>query len=69
MAVAKVIEISSASQKSFEDAIEKGIKRANKTVDAVKGAWIKEQKVVVKNGKISEYRVDMKVTFVLQDDE
>ena len=67
MAVAKVTEIISSSKKSFEDAIEKGIKRACKTLDDVSGAWIKEQKVEVKNGDISEYRVDMLVTFVLKD--
>jgi len=65
MAVAKVIELTSSSNKSFEDAIEQGIKRASKTLDNVEGAWIQEQKVVVKKGKIAEYRVNMKVTFVL----
>ncbi|MHC5003662.1 MAG: dodecin family protein [Planctomycetota bacterium] len=67
MSVAKVIEISASSEKSFEDAVEKGIKRASKTVSEVRGAWIKEQKVLVKDGKITEYRIDMKVTFVLED--
>ncbi|MFG0330281.1 MAG: dodecin family protein [Phycisphaerales bacterium] len=67
MAVAKVIEISAASSTSFEDAIQKGIARACDTVESVQGAWVKEQKVVVENGKISEYRVDMKVTFVLKE--
>jgi hypothetical protein len=66
MSVAKVIEISSASEKSFEDAINTGLERASKTVKDIKGAWIKEQNVVVENGKITEYRVDMKVTFILQ---
>lgn len=65
MAVAKVIELTASSTKSFEDAIEQGIKRASKTLDNVEGAWIQEQKVVVKKGKIAEYRVNMKVTFVL----
>lgn len=65
MAVAKVIELTASSNKSFEDAIEQGIKRASKTLDNVEGAWIQEQKVVVKKGKIAEYRVNMKVTFVL----
>jgi flavin-binding protein dodecin len=65
MAVAKVIELTASSSKSFEDAIEQGIKRASKTLDNVEGAWIQEQKVVVKKGKIAEYRVNMKVTFVL----
>lgn len=67
MSIAKVIEISANSHESFEDAIKRGIERAQKTVDDVKGAWIKEQKVVVENGKIVEYRVDMKVTFVLHE--
>jgi flavin-binding protein dodecin len=67
MSVARVTEIIASSNKSFEDAIEKGIKRAVKTLKNVDGAWVKEQKVVVKNGKISEYRVDLKVTFVLVD--
>ncbi len=65
MAVAKVIELTASSNKSFEDAIEQGIKRATKTLDNVEGAWVQEQKVVVKKGKIVEYRVNMKVTFVL----
>jgi flavin-binding protein dodecin len=67
MSVAKVTEIISASSKSFEDAIVKGVERANKTLKKVKGAWISEQKVVVEDGKIAEYRVTMRVTFVLQD--
>ena len=65
MSIAKVIEISTASGKSFEDAIEQGLQRTAKTVHGIKGAWIKEQSVVVEKGKIVEYRVDMKVTFVL----
>jgi flavin-binding protein dodecin len=67
MSVARVTEIISSSKKSFEDAIEKGIKRAVKTLKNVEGAWVKEQKVIVKNGQISEYRVDLKVTFILID--
>lgn len=67
MSVARVTEIISSSKKSFEDAIEKGIKRAATTLKNVEGAWVKEQKVIVKNGKISEYRVDLKVTFILID--
>jgi dodecin len=62
MSVARVTEIISSSKKSFEDAIEKGIKRAAKTLKNVEGAWIKQQKVIVKDGKITEYRVDLKVT-------
>jgi dodecin len=67
MSVARVTEKISSSEKSFDDAVEKGIKRAAKTLKNVEGAWIKEQKVIVKNGKIAEYRVDLKVTFILID--
>jgi len=67
MAIAKVSEIISSSSKSFEDAVNKGVARANKTLKNVKGAWISEQKVVVEKGKITEYRVAMRVTFVLKD--
>lgn len=67
MSVAKVIEITSLSSKSFEDAVQKGIARASKTMKNVEGAWIKEQKVQIKNGKIAGYRVNMNVTFVLED--
>ena len=65
MSVAKIIEISSESSKSFEDAIQSGIARASKTVHNIKSAWVKEQHVVIDNGKASLYRVDLKVTFVL----
>ena len=65
MTVAKVIEISSSSKKGFEDAIQLGIARAAKTVKKIKAAWINEQSVVVKNNKVVEYRVNMKVTFEL----
>ncbi|MGH9831440.1 MAG: dodecin family protein [Blastocatellia bacterium] len=67
MAIAKVSEIIASSSKSFEDAIQHGIQRANKTLEQVKGAWVKDQKVVVENGKVVEYRVVMRVTFVLID--
>ena len=67
MTVAKVTEITASSEKSFEDAIRIGIERANKTLKNVQGAWIKEQKVKVEDGKIKEYRVTMKVTFILID--
>jgi dodecin len=67
LSVARVTEIIASSNKSFEDAIEKGIVRAVKTLKNVEGAWVKEQKVIVKNGKIAEYRVDLKVTFILID--
>jgi flavin-binding protein dodecin len=66
MSVARITEITSASKKSFDDAARIGIARANKTLDNVMGAWIKSQKVVCANGKITEYRVTMKVTFVLK---
>ena len=67
MAIAKVTEITASSTKSFEDAIQQGIARADKTLDQVQGAWIQEQTVTVDDGKIAEYRVNMKVTFVLKD--
>jgi len=66
MSVAKIIEITSASSKGFEDAIQKGIARAGKTVSGISGAWISEQKVTVEKGKVSEYRVTMRVTFLLK---
>jgi hypothetical protein len=66
MSVAKVIEISSSSDKSFEDAVMVGISRADATLDEVQGAWIKEQKVKITKGKIVEYRVNMLVTFLLK---
>lgn len=67
MSIARTTEITASSGKSFEDAIKKGIARYAETIDNVEGAWIKEQKVVVKKGEIKEYRVTMKVTFVLKD--
>ncbi len=67
MSVARVTEITASSPKSFEDAIKLGIERTGKTLENVQGAWIKEQKVVVQNNKIVEYRITMKVTFVLKD--
>lgn len=67
MAVARVTEIIASSGKSFEDATEKGVKRATRTLKNVQGFWVKDQKGVVKNGKITEYRVGLKVTFVLDD--
>jgi len=67
MSVAKVTEIIASSNKSFDDAISNGVKRADKTLKNVKGAWVKEQKLIVDSGKITEYRVTMKVSFVLKD--
>ena len=66
MSVAKTSEITAASDKSFEDAIRNGIKKMSKSVDNIEGAWIKEQKVVTKGGEVSEYRVTMKVTFIVK---
>ena len=65
--VARVTEIIAASPKSFDDAIAAGIKRANKTLKGVQGVWIKDQKISIKAGKVFEYRVNLKITFVLQD--
>jgi len=65
MSVARVVEISSTSTKSFEDAITQGIERANQTLRNVKSAWVKEQKAQVDNGKVVAYKVNLKVTFVL----
>jgi len=67
MSVAKISEIISSSNKSFDHAVQLGIERANKTLENVKGAWIKGHKIVVENGRIIEYRVTLKVTFVLND--
>ncbi|MGH8945532.1 MAG: dodecin family protein [Acidimicrobiia bacterium] len=67
MSVARVTEISTTSETSFEDAIEQGIKRANSTLRNVRSAWIKEQQVRISDGKISEYQVNMLVTFVLDE--
>lgn len=67
MATARVTEITSSSAVSFEDAIKQGIERANKTLRNIKSAWVQEQTVKVENGGISEYRVNMKITFVLDD--
>ncbi len=67
MSVARITEISATSRESFDDAIRAGIARAMKTLENVKGAWVEDQKVVIENGKISEYCVHLKVTFVLKD--
>jgi dodecin len=63
--VAKVIELTSSSPKSIEDAVETGIKRADQTLDQIESAWVQDIKCVVKNGKVIEWRVNMKVTFLL----
>ena len=69
MSVAKVIEVSASSPTSFEEAINQGLNRACDTIDNVRGAWIKEQKVVVEKGRITTYRVNMQVTFILGGEE
>jgi hypothetical protein len=67
MSVARVTEISSTSEKSFEDAIQKGIARASETLRSVRSAWIKEQQVDIDGGRVTRYRVNMLVTFVLDE--
>ena len=67
MSVAKVSEIICSSDKSFEDAIKTGVKRASKTLKNIRGSWVKDQQLVIDNGKVTEYRVTLKVTFVLND--
>lgn len=66
MSVARTTEITSSSKKSFDDALDKGVKRAAKTLQNITGAWIKDQDVVIEDGKITEYKVRMMVTFVLK---
>jgi flavin-binding protein dodecin len=66
MAVARVTEIIASSKTSFEDAVEQGIARASKTLKNIEGAWVQDQKVVVQKGKVTEFRVAMKVTFILE---
>ena len=67
MTVARVTEITATSTKGFASAVRSGVKRANKTLKNVTGAWVKDQQVVIANGKITEYRVCLKVTFILDD--
>jgi flavin-binding protein dodecin len=67
MSVAKVSEISATSSKSFEDALRQGIARAHKTLRNVRSAWVKEQQVRVSEGSITEYQINMMVTFVIDD--
>ena len=69
MSVAKNIEITATSAASFEDAIKTGIHRASRTINNIRGAWIKEQKVAISDGNVAEYCVTMIVTFVLSDDD
>jgi flavin-binding protein dodecin len=65
MSVAKISEISASSTKSYEDAIETGIARANKTLNGIKSAWVKDHQVLVKDGNVTEHRVVLKITFIL----
>ncbi|MBN1919387.1 MAG: dodecin domain-containing protein [Verrucomicrobia bacterium] len=67
MSVAKIIEITAGSPKGFDDAIRVGLARAVKTVEDIKGAWVKNQQVLVENGQIKEYRVDLKITFLIHE--
>ena len=67
MSIAKVTEITSSSQKSFDDAIRQGIARASESVENIKGAWVNEQRVVVNDDKVQEYRVNMRLSFVLKE--
>lgn len=69
MSVAKVIELSSTSQQSFEDAIKQGIQRATTSLRGVQSAWVKEQSVSIENGQIRGYRVNLMITFVLDDQD
>lgn len=66
MSVAKVVEVNASSTKSFEDAIQTGINKVTETVKNIQGAWINEQKVVVKDNKIAEYRVNLKISFLVE---
>ena len=65
MSVARITEVTSTSKKSFDDAIEEGVSRACETLKNVKSAWVCDQEVSVKDGKITEYKVRLKITFVL----
>ncbi len=67
MSVARVTEIIASSETSFEDAVANGVQRACETLKNVEAAWVQDQKIVVKDGKIKEYRVNLKVTFILAD--
>jgi len=67
MTIARVTEISSSSKKSFEDAVESGVERACKTLKNVTGAWVKDQEVSIKDGKVDQFIVKMKISFVLEE--
>lgn len=66
MTIARITEISASSTKSFEDAVSKGVERASKTLKNISGAWVKDQEVGIKDGKVTDYRVKLKITFVLE---
>lgn len=67
MSTAKVIEVSAGSTESFEDAVRQGLSKAGETVHNIEGAWVKEQKVVTNDGSVAEFRVDLAITFVLDE--
>ena len=67
MSIARIVEISSTSDKSFDDAVAQGIARASKTLRGIKSAWVKEQEALVEGDKIVAYKVILKITFVLED--
>jgi dodecin len=69
MSIARITEISSTSQKSFEDAIQSAVNRATKTLRNVRGAWVKEQQIKIEDGRIIEYQVNLMITFVLEEDD
>ena len=69
MPVARVVELSSSSDQSFEDAVNQGVKRATSTLRNVEGAWVKDQNVIVENGNIVGYKVNLAITFVLEEGE
>lgn len=66
MSIARITEISSTSEKSFEDAIQSGVSRATQTLRNVRSAWVKEQQIRIDGGKIVEYQVNLMITFVLE---
>jgi flavin-binding protein dodecin len=69
MSVAKIIEISAASPSGFEDAVRRGVAAASKTIKGIQGAWISEQKVCVEDGNVTEFRVTMRISFLVDDAE
>lgn len=67
MSVAKIIELTSTSEVSFEDAVKQGVARAAETIDDITGAWVKDHSVHVSGGEITEYKVNMTVTFMVHE--